>query len=1118
MKKRFLSLLLLLLAAILTLTACNEGENNLTKLQTPTVVLEGDLATWEADPNADKFEISVDGALSYLENTVTSRRLTEGQSFKIRAVGDNAKFATSDWSNSVTYSTEATDPDSTTGAEPPTGESGGTETGEPPTGGSTETDTGEPPEEPSTAPTYLGILASSAAPSQTELPTFPDAVPTLYSSIVMGNLDSALASLLTDSSLALGDTLPPASSYPVYSTAGGTVYIQIWLDNPDQNTILSMKLGGTKYQSGGALQSFFIKSGNTYLNCVYVAVTVPQSTYGEITYQVTEIEYVEGNNVSQNGKAVLIDANRDKVTVGLTYRSGDLTVETATPPTPTASSVALSFTVAERENYLTKTGGWLRAVLLDRSNAIITQQKLTVGTNALSFTGLGAGQRYTVAVVLVADIHDGNGVSPHVIATESFTTAEAVTVEVDTATKLDEQSGKRYAVVTAEGTLSDSAFTFSKVEVYRYSISEENRVYSGAFTGAAEIREGILSDTDYAVRVYYKNAAGVEQYTESRVYTERLYMPTYTHEMEYGLLQHGIIGFRVSEDSPCNLDNLTLRIWREDSKQYIAKDVIYLLDNPTAIDDLQARLDSLDRFTNGEEFNEVYFELERLRGAQQQMENKYSTLTRSDWEALAEGSPYFYEIDLHEDDCVFTGPDGMVYVTLRGYRDLGGDDSCRFRIVADLDYNNGEPVDVERELCSGYFTIRPAIGKNDYLFVVSDENYDNLFTLDGNKLYLEVMSRNNLGDESYRALGYVNQIVLAKENSYDIVEVLWSQSSPDYEIDESAWLEDVIAALKAGEEPESAFPLGDLEPIEIEINPTTKAAGNYHIRFTYIMFGKTYTEEDPYDWDGAVVDYTVYAKLPAASVWIDTENVENYGSWEVLTPELVGGHWTDYAVEISDADGNLLHTYTQNDWDRARLLMNQKIRVRLLATESRPYYTDGEWSEWFVCEPLKLRTPTVYVGYEGNKLLVRWDPVDNAEKYRCTVNGSTQETTETFIEVPNGAKVCVVAVPAADSDFEQSNASEELTATDTRTKLATPNVTFEVDAEGVMVHVTWEAVEGAARYEVYNVTEDTVQRMLGASATSYVLKTSWGGSYRIKAIPANYDEYRDSDYSILISW
>lgn len=115
MKKTRLSTILLLvltlLCSIFILASCGGGGSNNgddptptpTKLTAPTVVLTDDTATWSANVSADKFEISIDGNLSYIENSVTSKKLSDGQTFKIRAIGDGTNYTNSDWSNSVTY-------------------------------------------------------------------------------------------------------------------------------------------------------------------------------------------------------------------------------------------------------------------------------------------------------------------------------------------------------------------------------------------------------------------------------------------------------------------------------------------------------------------------------------------------------------------------------------------------------------------------------------------------------------------------------------------------------------------------------------------------------------------------------------------------------------------------------------------------------------------------------------------------------------------------------------------------------------------------------------------------------------------------------------------------------
>ena len=114
MKKRLNSLLIvvcIMLSALIGLTSCDESPlgTKPQKLSAPIVTLNDNVASWGAVANADKFEISIDGDLSFVENSVTSKALTDGQTFKVRAVGDGSTYSTSDWSNSVTYTTVGSD-------------------------------------------------------------------------------------------------------------------------------------------------------------------------------------------------------------------------------------------------------------------------------------------------------------------------------------------------------------------------------------------------------------------------------------------------------------------------------------------------------------------------------------------------------------------------------------------------------------------------------------------------------------------------------------------------------------------------------------------------------------------------------------------------------------------------------------------------------------------------------------------------------------------------------------------------------------------------------------------------------------------------------------------------
>ena len=73
------------------------------KLEAPVVILENDLAQWESNEKAKMFEVKIGDNSLFLNNKVTQKVLENGDSFKIRAIGDNKMYSDSDWSNIVTY-------------------------------------------------------------------------------------------------------------------------------------------------------------------------------------------------------------------------------------------------------------------------------------------------------------------------------------------------------------------------------------------------------------------------------------------------------------------------------------------------------------------------------------------------------------------------------------------------------------------------------------------------------------------------------------------------------------------------------------------------------------------------------------------------------------------------------------------------------------------------------------------------------------------------------------------------------------------------------------------------------------------------------------------------------
>ena len=865
-----------------------------------------------------------------------------------------------------------------------------------------------------------------------------------------------------------------------------------------------MKLNGTKYQTGGALQSFFVEYGESYLNCVYVAITIPTASYKEISYEVTEIEYVEGSNISQDGKSVLIDEENDTVMIGLPYEEA-LPSATISEVLSTASIVTFDVNVTDEDNYVELVNGWLRVVIYDNYNTIVAQQKLNIGDNKVKFENLSAETSYNILVFILGDAHDGNGVYVHALAATYADTQNVITYESSSEILLNEDTNKYYPELTISATLSDSSFVFTKIEICNY---HQEVLYTSEFNGTINISEGILCGNDYVVKIYYENGIGVEQTHYNYAYVGNMDYFNVWNENAYGLVNDGILEFEFSEGK-YNFDNLKIQIYYENSKEYIAEDALYLIQNPTAIADLEALMESLDM--RSEEYFNAYKRRNRLEEVQNLIDEYYSEVTENEWEQASDAGIYLYDLTYGIDTEFFKGANNKYYVVLSDYQVKCVDDNSWYYILtADIDENNGDEIS-NRELCSGYFNINPALTENDYLFVEYDSELgkDLFYVDDNNVLYLQTMSRNNLGDETHRALGYVNQIVL---RSYDeIVKVLWTGESADATIDESSWLEAMKNALIAGEDPNSVFPLGDLEPITFDLDDvdlTNIPAGEYYICYTYIMYGKTYTSEHPYDQDGNWLDYNVIGPLPTASINIKTTATDDYGTFEIVIPETSNiGNWWYYEIEVRNASEELIGTYNQNNYlEIGNLSTNYSIRIKLTADEYVEYYIDGEWSEWFVCTAAKCETPTnLSQYYTESGVTVSWDWVNGSERYLYKVNdGEEQETTENLVsDLKDGDTIIVKAIPTTDSSYLESNYSVVYTVEDSRMSLATPVVTYNSTSR----RLEWEAIENVNYYNVYDVTKN---EFFANVWENYCEIWDFGNVFVVIAIPSDCDNYRAS--------
>ena len=108
MKKILISSIIIALIAIGITTAVLINKEE--QLDTPKITLKENLVTWEPIKNAEKYEISVNGILYYVDANTTNYKLNDGESFSIRAIGSNKKYTDSKWSDKIEYLKPETPP------------------------------------------------------------------------------------------------------------------------------------------------------------------------------------------------------------------------------------------------------------------------------------------------------------------------------------------------------------------------------------------------------------------------------------------------------------------------------------------------------------------------------------------------------------------------------------------------------------------------------------------------------------------------------------------------------------------------------------------------------------------------------------------------------------------------------------------------------------------------------------------------------------------------------------------------------------------------------------------------------------------------------------------------
>ena len=105
MKKRVLIWLMTIVMSIafcFGLVACDTTPPNLTKLGKVTVELDGDMATWSEVTNASRYAYQINDE-DVIETTLRAAQLEDGDTIKVKAVGDGVTYSDGDYSTPKTF-------------------------------------------------------------------------------------------------------------------------------------------------------------------------------------------------------------------------------------------------------------------------------------------------------------------------------------------------------------------------------------------------------------------------------------------------------------------------------------------------------------------------------------------------------------------------------------------------------------------------------------------------------------------------------------------------------------------------------------------------------------------------------------------------------------------------------------------------------------------------------------------------------------------------------------------------------------------------------------------------------------------------------------------------------
>ncbi len=1010
-----------------------------TALATPFVIVDQStgVASWGAIENAVGYIYKLDDGAE--QTTVNcSVQLSDGQSIVVKAVSNVSAYTDSGFSLAQTYT--ASTGGGTGSGEDNTGTGGGTGSGGDNTGtgggtgsGGDNTGTGSgsgsgsdsgtsgggtsggTTTNPTGAPTYLGIEVSTSEPSATT----PD-----FSLISLEPLnsdyyyqtwltDDTITTYFEDSNNSLGDTLPQETDYDLYTSRNSKVYIKLWFNNPEQHTILSLKINGVKQQGSGTLKSYFYQDGDSYLNCVYIEMTTPTNV-NTIDYVVSEIEYIEGANIGQDGTQLFIGEN-DTVSVGLWYdHAPSVSIEQTDL---SCYSATYSIDITDDQNIIADTGAWARVVLY-HDNVIYAQQKLVVGHNEITFDNLDPETFHEVAVVGYLDALYGNGLRGQNITNGVYDFVTKPIVEFNDGTQGDYTlvEGVSKAEIVVDVTKYDSTKSYEKIEIYLdndtptydYGDSDgDGTTEEGTTSGGTTEGETIITpDGEVIVDGNVTADGSTSTGGGSSGVTVIPKTPDFTFD-KTKLEEMGFNGYYAFTDGILNGQTYVVRVYYTETEYARIELQTPVYKTPTI---------EVDYSTNYLQFYDdaMFGYIFTFDGSNPDAYVKDYTvhfrMTDNEtgetiYDLTADRDTYFFNSNYiyysvnrdsyyEGDKNSYTNEGKLYFARLEDYLknqmyDRMDDVTVRMWIVADLNDGLGER---EIEVGLSFYHASPKGGLGDY------EVYFDYVDSDGDGTNDTLQAGEEEGSYYYPNNGYLYKVVL--ENTTDDTTYAIYTATTEYTVDEEAWIAwylETICAEMDGSLYQNLYGVGSAKEYFAtlsgaaealswkisDIDKTGMTVGRYNAKLYYRYANMTYAEDEAEQYWGTCYEVlTVYGPQLATPTAAWSSDNRRSVEWNAVA------NANYYNVYKNGEFYNYIYQTSYNFYDA--IAEGDTVQVQAIYADDDPLYPTSALSAAITFTIPQLATPTVT---QESTYVYTWERIENCSSYRIYVNGNEFETT-----------------------------------------------------------------------------------------------------------------------------